>query len=67
MTEFSTSQVSFVCVLGGGWCVGRKEICGVFPFKMDVTDATANCPPKSVILPSVLTEPDSLAGHGCPK
>lgn len=57
-----------VCWGGGGGAWGEKKFVAVFPFKMDVTDATANCPPKSVILSSVLTEPVILSWTcGCPK
>ena len=66
VTEFSTYRL-VLCVSGeGAW--GEKKFVAVFPFKMDVTDATANCPPKSVLLSSVLTEPVILSWTcGCPK
>ena len=45
----------------GAW--GDKKFVAVFPFRMDVTDAAANCPPIYVIFSSVLIEPVILLGN----
>ena len=69
VTEFSTYRL-VLCVCGGGrvgaW--GEKKFVAVFPFRMDVTDAAANCPPIYVIFSSVLIEPVIFSWTcGCPK
>ena len=57
-----------MCVCGGVGAWGEKKFVAVFPFRMDVTDAAANCPPIYVIFSSVLIEPVIFSWTcGCPK